>query len=116
MGEKLILELGNDVEILSLSRKHNNFSRKNIKNLYYEDNNLEKKINDFKPDVFLNIASESKSIVKNLEDYQSISNFNIATQTYLIDVAISSGVQFIINIRYPNYSFCNVGICINCKV
>lgn len=106
IGQKLLLEIGNEVEILSISRKEIESLKKNIKFLSFNDANIENKIRNFKPDIFLNIASDSRYEIKRVEDYISMSNFNIAISSFLIDTAISAGVKLIINLS-SNWGYLN---------
>ena len=109
LGKKLLLELGEDIDILSIGRKKSLSSTKNIQYLSLEDKYIELKIRNFKPDIFLNIASDSRSDFKKLDDYKTVSDFNIAVSSFLVDIAILSGVNLIINIT-SNWAYLNNSI------
>lgn len=98
IGKKLLKKLGDDIEILSIGRKEFYTSRKNIFFIHFEDKDIEHKIRSFKPDVFLNIASDSRSKFKEIQDYREVASFNIAVSSFLVDIAIKSGVNLIVNI------------------
>ena len=98
IGQKLIKELGDKVEILNIGREFFTGSKSNINSLLFDDPRLEEKVISFKPDIFLNIASSSRNKNSTLEDYKLMSGFNISTSSYLVDLAIIAKVRLTINL------------------
>ncbi len=116
MGDKLLKELREGCQILSLGRRELKTNNKNVKYVSFDDSYLSEKVKEFDPEIFLNIASERKYKLLTVGDYKGIVEFNIAFSSYLVDLAISSGVKLIINIssnwgyleesdnpKFPNY-------------
>ena len=98
IGKNLVKELGDEFEILSISRKFIGGFPNNVSFLLFEDPNLQEIIRSFEPDIFLNLASNSNNKTFSLNDYKAISEFNISISSFHIDIAIASKVKLIINI------------------
>ena len=98
IGQKLIKELGDKVEILNIGRQIFTGNQSNINSLLFDDPGLKEKVISFKPDIFLNIASSSRNKNSTLEDYKLISGFNISISSYLVDLAIIAKVRLTINL------------------
>tara|TARA_A100000164_G_C21802051_1_gene721164 strand:+ start:220 stop:1086 length:867 start_codon:yes stop_codon:yes gene_type:complete len=97
LGQKLINKIYNH-EVLSLIRGNPLLNQKNVKYLSFSDKTIDDQIKEFKPNVFLNIASSSRLQSNSIDNYKKITDFNISTSSYLVDLAIASGVKKIINI------------------
>ena len=97
LGQKLINKINNH-EILSLIRGNPLFNKKKFKACIFSDKTIDDQIKEFKPNVFLNIASSSRLPSNSIDNYKKIADFNISTSSYLVDLAIASGVKKGINI------------------
>ena len=98
MGKKLLQSIDKDIKFINIGRRNYIDLPENVENISFNDNRLEEKIKKFKPSIFINLASISRSSNNNLSEIRKIVDLNISLSTHLVNIAIDSKVEKIVNI------------------